>query len=164
MKKGFLVLLIIVGFTQRCYADNDARQAAEKLFELMDMQSMLAATQLQIDRAFTQMPEVQNISQTQLPIYQKHREKVKTLIAASISWEQIKEPIIDVYVQVYSKEEIEELKRFYESDIGQKMVRKTPELVAETFQVMQQKSKALLPQLQALQEELRAELKAHSRE
>ncbi len=84
------------------------------------------------------------------------------MLTNSMSWEKIKEPIIKAYSQVYTKAEIDELNVFYQSPLGQKMIKKMPELMQATMQVMQETTKVMIPKMQALQKELQAELSKQS--
>ena len=79
-----------------------------------------------------------------------------------MNWQDIKAPIINAYAQVYTKEEVEQLIRFYQSPLGQKTLTKMPELMQVSMQVMRVTSKKLLPKMQELQQDLAEELQKKS--
>lgn len=157
--KIFLVSLVFVlSFSGSCHADSGVRDSLEKMFELTDMQAMLDNSYAQMDQIFSQMAKETNISDDKKPIYEKHRKKIRAMIVESMSWDKIKEPIIKAYSQVYTKAEVDELNAFYQSPIGQKMIKKMPELMQVSMQIMQETSMSIIPKMQALQTELQEEL------
>lgn len=159
MKKLLLSLVFILSFPANSYADSGVRDSLERMFELTDMQAMIDSSHAQINQMFSQMAKEQNISDEQKVIFEKHRKKLQRMLVESLSWDKIKEPIIEAYSQVYTKAEIDELIVFYESPLGQKMIKKMPELMQVSMQVMQETSMSLIPQMQALQEEFQRELR-----
>lgn len=75
----------------------------------------------------------------------------------NLSWDQMKEMYVDIYMQVFTEEEINQLVEFYQSPLGQKMLEKMPELLRVTFE----KSQALIQKkLPIFQENLQKNLSA----
>ena len=68
--------------------------------------------------------------------------------------------MIETYASVYSEEELRELAGFYNSPLGQKFVRKMPELMTATMQMTQEMMLDFVPRMQEIEAELQAELKA----
>jgi len=162
MKKLIVSLAFAFSISGSCHADSGVRDSIEKMFEVTDMQAMLDASYAQMDQIFSQMTKDKNITDEQKPIYEKHKKKFHAMLVKSMSWDKIKEPIIKAYSQVYTKAEVDELIVFYQSPLGQKMLKKMPELMQATMQVMQETSKSIIPKMQALQQELQKELSKQS--
>jgi hypothetical protein len=162
MKKLLVTLVFVLSFSGNCHADSGVRDSLEKMFELTDMQAMLDSSYAQMDQIFSQMAKEKDIADDKKAIYEKHKKKFHAMLTNSMSWEKIKEPIIKAYSQVYTKAEIDELNVFYQSPLGQKMIKKMPELMQATMQVMQETTKIMIPKMQALQKELQAELSKQS--
>ncbi|MFT5757183.1 MAG: hypothetical protein ACI9LM_001912 [Alteromonadaceae bacterium] len=162
MKKLLIPFLLILSVSDHCYADSGIRDSLEEMFEITNMQQMLDSSYAQIDRAFSQMVNEDDISKKQQPIYEQHRQKINVLIKQSMSWSKIKEPIIVAYSKVYTKSEVDELNMFYKSALGQKMIKKMPELMQATMQAIQTTSMDLIPKMQALQKEFDDELRKNS--
>lgn len=160
MKQIAILLFILLLTPFQSKADADTRAAIEKMFELTDMQAMLDSSYAQMDAMFAQMAPTQNMNAKQRAIFDSYITKFTKATREIMSWEEMKEPIIDAYAQVYTRQEIEELIAFYEAPIGKKMLQKMPELIQATMQTMQGFSQKVLPKMRQLQEELQAELKA----
>lgn len=72
------------------------------------------------------------------------------------SWEQVRELYADIYMEVFTEEEMRELIRFYRSPLGQKVLAKTPDLM----QISLEKTEALLyREIPKLQERLERKVK-----
>ena len=80
------------------------------------------------------------------------------------SWANMKELFVDIYAEVFTKEELDDIIAFYESPQGQKFVAKQPELTRLTMQKMQAVMAELVPEIQKetlkLVEQLKAEREA----
>lgn len=158
MNKRILSIVACILFSHTSLANDDVRPALERMFEVTDMQAMLNASYAQLDQVFAQMSQANQVKEKDKAIYEKHRKKFLKEIKNTLSWDNIKEPIINAYSKVYSKQEVEELITFYQSPLGQKMLKKMPELMQVTMQVVQQTSRKMIPRMQALQAELKKEL------
>lgn len=163
MKSYLISLVVLLSVSTASVAETaDTRASVEKMFELTDMPKMMDAIYQQMDQVYAQMAGKREVSQEQQPIYDKYRARYKEMIQESMSWDAIKEPIIEAYARVYTKEEVDALIVFYDSPVGHKMLEKTPELMQVTMQLMQKVTAEMMPKMQALQKEMTEELKASS--
>ena len=55
----------------------------------------------------------------------------------NFSWDQMKDTYMDIYTQVFTEDEINQLVEFYQSPLGVKMLEKMPELLRVTFEKTQ---------------------------
>lgn len=90
----------------------------------------------------------------------EQRQQVQALSARTeqvlnqqMAWAQLRPIYLAQYKQHFSREDILAMAEFYESDAGQRMLDKTPELMAGTMAGIE---RHLAPQLQQLQRELEA--------
>jgi len=63
-------------------------------------------------------------------------------------WEVMKELFVDIYVEVFSENELKELIAFYQSPLGQKMIAKMPELMQKSMEKTQLILQAKMPEFQ----------------
>jgi hypothetical protein len=54
-----------------------------------------------------------------------------------LDWEKLRDQIADIYVQVFTEDELNELIRFYQSPVGQKLLEKTPEIMQKSVEIVQ---------------------------
>ncbi|SFV52752.1 hypothetical protein MNB_SV-12-103 [hydrothermal vent metagenome] len=68
-----------------------------------------------------------------------------------ISWDLIKEDIAKLYAKNYTISELNDIKKFYLTPIGQKILKLKPQIMAESMKLTQSK---ILPHMDELQEEI----------
>ncbi len=87
------------------------------------------------------------------PLRRKHQQELNQLIRTELSWQQLEQPMIAIYSSVFSEEELQGIIAFYQSDAGQKMVKRQPELMQASMAVMQEQSMLLMPKIKQLVEQ-----------
>ena len=80
-------------------------------------------------------------------------ERTQQMLAQSMAWSQLRPIYLAQYREHFSREDVLAMAEFYESDAGQRLLDKTPELMAGTMAGIE---RHLAPQLQQLQRELEA--------
>lgn len=91
---------------------------------------------------------------------QQDMQEMNALVRAELSWDKLEEPLIALYGSVFSEDELQEIIAFYQSDVGQKMLKRQPELMQGTMVMMQEQMQAMMPKVKALAEKQRAARKA----
>ena len=74
-----------------------------------------------------------------------------------LTFDMLKKELADIYLDLFTPEEIRELTAFYQTPLGKKLVEKTPELTLRSAQIGQN---AVLKHLPELQAELRKAIEA----
>jgi hypothetical protein len=102
-----------------CLADDAShRKAAETLLTVIKTEQNL---QESADRLAESLLR-------QNPQLAPHNTVVKTFITKHMNWPTLKDDMINLYVQAFTEEELQQLATFYRSPIGQKAADKMPEL------------------------------------
>jgi hypothetical protein len=158
MKAKFLVTLALLALSINCLAIPAQKETLEELFKVTESRKMMDAAYAQMDGMFQQMTQGMNISESQKPIMDKFFVKYSTMVKQELSWDKLEAPIADAYSSVYTDEEVKEIIKFYKSPVGQKLLKKMPELMQATMGVMQKAMKDIMPKVQAIQKELGDEL------
>jgi hypothetical protein len=111
-------------------SDTDShRQAVEKLFELTRMQEKIDAS-------------VNNVVALQLnqdPAMREHEALLRDYMERQIGWKGLKDPLIEMYMQAFTEQELNEINAFYSSPTGRKMVGQLPELIKRRDQFAMQR-------------------------
>uniref|UniRef100_UPI0025EC2256 DUF2059 domain-containing protein n=1 Tax=uncultured Alteromonas sp. TaxID=179113 RepID=UPI0025EC2256 len=90
-------------------------------------------------------------------------EKLKVLLREEVNWDTLKEPMIDLYMAHYTEQELQDMLAFYQSETGQSVVKKMPEVMAASMQITQQLMKDVYPKLFEMTKESEESLhKQHS--
>ncbi len=80
-------------------------------------------------------------------LMKKYQQAVKDFTNKYIGWDKIKADIAALYSKYYTKKDIEELKKFYSTDIGKKTLEVSPKLSGDITKITQSK---MMPHIQEL--------------
>jgi hypothetical protein len=159
MKKVTIAIffLMILGSLMAFAQEDSRRSTVEKLL-------LLTGDERLVDQMFQQITQMQmqqfhsmDIPQNQISGMEQHLETMFRMIREEITWDTMKDDVIDLYLSVYTEEEIEDLIEFYESPLGQKVVQKTPQFIQQSLTVSQKHIQRILPKIQAMTQEMIAD-------
>jgi hypothetical protein len=85
--------------------------------------------------------------------------RIFDLMASRMSWENMKPVYFAVYDQTFATDELRPLVAFFKSPAGQAYVTKTPAVLANTMNQMQQVLSGMMPELQKLNNEFTQRMK-----
>lgn len=122
------------------------------LLKVTDAAATLDYAYAQLDQMSEQMVRSQGDAAKDDPLVRKHLQELNQLIRTELSWQQLEQPMIAIYSSVFTEEELQGIIAFYQSDAGQKMIKRQPELMQASMAVMQEQSMLLMPKLKQLSE------------
>ena len=123
-------------------------KAAEKMLTLMDMETVLR-------RSIDEMLKAQ-IAQS--PGIAPFETVMRQFLMKHMSWESLKADTIQIYMAEFTEKELDELNRFYETEVGRKMVEKMPTLMGKSAELGARRVQEHMPELQ---EAMAEEAKKH---
>ena len=88
------------------------------------------------------------------------QDQLMQLLGQMVSWDELEPAYVKLYAQSFTEDEIDGMLAFYKSPAGIAMVKKTPQLMTEANQIVQQRMVALQPKLQALMQDFKAKAAA----
>ncbi len=157
---GILIAIVAINVYSSVWADAEAhRQAAEQVLKLTNAHRMLEPMIQQMQQRQLKQLEEMNLSKDAYVITEKHILRMNELIKAELTWDKMKDDYINLYAGVFSVQELEELAQFFKSSIGQKMVEKNPDLMHEVMLLGQNRLMRIMPQMQAISDEMVRELR-----
>lgn len=147
MKLKLMALTALVCCSFFSQAEPAKRETIEQVLKATDAPAML-------DYAYAQMEQMAVPKQANAndALSQKHLREMQQLLRTEMSWQQLEEPIIGIYTQVFSEDEMQSILSFYQSEAGQKLVKRQPELVQQSMQMMQTLMQNMMPKITALAE------------
>ena len=114
------------------------------------------------EQAFEQVIPLADSMSEHYPVPEDHRELMAEEMQANLefmkqelNWSVLEPRLVQVYVDVYSEDELRGLNEFYRSSLGQKFIEKTPEVMAASTQMTMEMLRDFIPKLKAKQEERR---------
>jgi hypothetical protein len=86
------------------------------------------------------------------------QEAVMQALSKIYSWDKMEKMFTKVYTDVFSAQELNDISEFYRSDVGTAMLKKQPEVMQKTMQLVQQINQETQPKMMA---EMEAIMKKH---
>ena len=144
MKRLIVALLSVCLFTVAGNAADPKTggshyKAAEKTLTLMDMETVLR-------RSIDEMLKAQ-IAQN--PGIAPFETVMRQFLMKHMSWDSLKADTIQIYMAEFTEKELEELNRFYETEVGRKMVEKMPTLMGKGAELGAKRVQEHMPELQS---------------
>ena len=136
------------------------RESVEELLTLIDAKSMVDTIYSQMDQVFKGMGQQLGVKPSEQEVFDKFMSKVAATMKEEMSWDKMKDSMINIYLKHYSEKEIQDQIAFYKSESGQSMIKKQPAVLKDTMMFSQNLVKNFIPKLQKISQELEAELKA----
>lgn len=158
MKAKVLITVALLALSINCLAIPAQKETLAELFKVTESRKMMDSAYGQMDGMFQQMVKDMNVAESQKPIMDKFLAKYSAMIKEELSWEKLEAPIAEAYSTVYTDDEVREIIKFYKSSVGQKLLKKMPELMQATMGVMQKSITDIMPKVQVIQKELADEL------
>lgn len=163
MRKALMIIIATLSLSSHAVADSAQRDTVEALLIATAADSALDAIYNQFDSLFVDLSEDLDVNDPKYIRYNQRMEKLKVLLREEVNWDTLKEPMIDLYMAHYTEQELQDMLAFYQSETGQSVVKKMPEVMAASMQITQQLMKDVYPKLFEMTKESEESLhKQHS--
>lgn len=120
--------------------------AASRAQTMLD--SMLPQMEAMQRQQFAQMASQHSLTPEQTAQMQKIEQRTSQTLRQALAWSQLRPMYVDLYKQSFSKDDILAMAEFYESSAGQSLLDKTPALMQNLMQAIQQRMQPMLADLQ----------------
>jgi uncharacterized protein len=136
----------------------DARQAADELVTLTNVEGMLALVRAQTGRTIAARIDALSLSPSQREAADRLEKNVQNLLADKLSFTKMKESYVNAYTSAFTAEELQGLAAFYKTPLGRAYVKKLPELTSRMMDIAQTRVAQLEPEIRKMTDEFAAEL------
>lgn len=143
MTKKFLTIALAAAFSfsiQTVFAGDSKEKAVEKLMKVMKVKE-------NIDKS------LDNVMSMQEKAFQNKPQviaEIKKFYKKNIGWEAQKADIINIYKELFSEKEINNLIAFYETPTGKKMVELEPKIQEKLMKMTMARMQKAMPELQKI--------------
>jgi hypothetical protein len=131
---------------------------AEKLIE-----NMRAQVDSVMNKSIQQALNGQTPTTRQQQVISKMKNKMTALVQGELSWEKLEPMSLRLYKESFTEEEVSGMLAFYKTPAGQAVIQKMPVLMQKTMFEMQKMASGLVPKMQGIEQEFRAEMAAASK-
>lgn len=143
MKKFIITLAAVLSFSSPVFADSSETkyQLVEQLIEVSD-------ARYQYEMAMGMMRN-QLLTHVDVELPPEFQQAIDEML----SWDEFMQPMLEVYAEVYSEEELRGLIAFYDSPVGKAFIVKAPLATQKTMTVMQEWMSKNMTKMKKLAEE-----------
>lgn len=139
-----LAVLVIVMVGVSCLAagqiTDSHRQAAEELLVAMGMERTLEDS----------INSTLSMQLQQMPQLAQYEDVMRAFLYKYMSWEYLKEHIVQLYAEEFTEAELREITAFYRTETGKKLIELTPALMNKAMAIGQRAVEEHLPELQQM--------------
>ena len=161
LKKLTISIIVAIVFAVQSHAGTEThREAVLELLEVTNAEQMVDQMLNSIEGMMNQQFAAMNLPEEGVIQAQKLGDEMTDWLRSVLIWDDVKEMYVDLYVDVFTEQEIHELVDFYRSPLGQKLQEKMPALMQKSMQLGQQLAMAKMPELQAKMQAAIAELQS----
>jgi hypothetical protein len=154
------LLLVLVVLMPLCVSANSEKEAlSAEMMGMMQMDRMMSQMKVQVDRMIGQMNSQFNIPEHANADYKSFQKRVMAKAFEIMDFEGAKDDIQALFAELFTLEELKGIVEFYKSPAGQSMLDKQPQVMQRSFEITQEKMKALIPELQAMSREFSETMK-----
>ena len=162
---GFVGLLFVFG---PAYAAPNSPPSDASLHELMQVtqvHKMLDATMAQMDgmikKESRQAMAGHPVDAGEQKIIDAQTSKLKVVMMQQLSWKKMEPMFISIYRKTFTQKEVDDMLVFDRSPSGQSMIAKTPAMMAQVMQTVQDEMSNLIPQMSKVEMDMVTSLNAY---
>lgn len=135
------------------------RASAERFLKLANAEGMTAPVYTQVEQLLTARFTQMGGSMQYESVLRDYQRQAREILNAQLSWDAIRDELIDLYLPVFSEEEFEQLAAFYRSPAGSKLMEHLPELTRDSMAITRERlEQQISPQLEQLVQAMEAEV------
>ncbi|GAA5177006.1 hypothetical protein GCM10025771_13350 [Niveibacterium umoris] len=162
-----LALFISVAVLPATAAEQPASEASVKrLIEITNSKKLVDNAMLQMDAmmkaSMKQALADQSLTAEQEKVMIETQEKLAGLVKEELKWEMLEPMFLDIYQKTFTQKEVDGMLSFYKSPAGQAVIKKMPQVMQASMQIMQARMSKLVPQIQQITAEGAEKMKALS--
>jgi len=159
-----MCILIVVGvfaLLSLSYAQEDVhKQLAEELLLLVEVDKNIERTfEMMKQTQIKNIPLAKELSKEDSEKIASMQGNVMDIMVKEMRWDKLKEDFIDIYVDVFTKEELEGVIAFYKTPVGQKFIKKQPELMQRRLAKIDKQMTTIMPKIQRAIQDMKETLK-----
>lgn len=152
MLRGLLLSIALLSspsiLLARASEKDPKMELAIELLALMDVDQMLTSMHAQLESMISTQIEQVAKCEAMKPAIQEYSRDMTALITTQLRAETFMPEVAQIYVDVFTHEELEAVLAFYRSPVGQKMLAKMPELMQRSMTVGQEQMTELMPEIE----------------
>jgi hypothetical protein len=165
MKRMIVVLIAMFAIsTAMAQEDPPSDEAVRELIAIVESRALLEAAAKEFDgllkKSLRETLGGAAPTPAQEAIFDEYQEKLRVIRQEELSWEAIEAQYVAIYRNLLSQGEVSDLLEFYQTDLGRVVLEKMPRVQKRTTKALQDRILLMIPEIEKLQNEMRAQLEA----
>jgi len=146
--KIFVIGLLVTSIHFSAFAEPGKVESVKELIKLINVGSMIGPAYAQAGQLAEEMGKQIGVKASEQEIINKQMRKVAAAMKGEMFRERMDGLMIDIYLNNYTEQEIQDMLVFYRSDTGQSLIEKMPNTLSQKI------VEDLTPKLKATAEKL----------
>jgi hypothetical protein len=161
MQKRLAVAWVLVGLAASVVLADEAshRKTALELLEITETKKMLDQVMASVEGMMAQQLQALELPPEGQEAAKAVQKDMMGWFSEFFVWEEMRDLYLDVYVEVFTEDELKELIQFYQSPLGQKLLNKMPALMQKSMQKTQAMLQKRMPEFQERLQKTMSELR-----
>jgi hypothetical protein len=157
--KALCAAVLLTCAAGQVFADADSHAAdAERFLQLANADKLAVPVYAQVQQMFAKRFAEAKAPQSQQALLESYQAKANVLLDKAVGWDQLKPDMVKLYTGTFSEQELKELIAFYQSPLGEKVMKTMPALTEQSARLTQQKLETAVPAVNQLLAAMSAEL------
>ncbi|NTV10314.1 MAG: DUF2059 domain-containing protein [Zoogloea sp.] len=162
--KRLAVSFLFLTFSAGAFAAEPSDQAIRRLLEVSEARVMLDGMnekiKLLVDKQVQQSLAGRDLSPERVAIAERMGRRMAAAMNAEMSWEAMEPMYLRLYKGTFTQEEVDGMTRFYQTKVGQAVVKKMPVLMDKVLVEVQSRMPTVVAKLQQIAKEAIEEMSA----
>lgn len=162
-KKYLLLLLVFLAAPAFAAEAPASDESIKRLLVVTNAKKISDDMMSQMDtgmrNAVKQALQGKTVTPEQKKAFDTMQDKIDALLKQELSWEKLEPLYVQIYRDSFTQEEISGILAFYETPVGQALIKKMPLVMQKSMEDMQKRMGELVPKLQKIQQETLMQLK-----
>ena len=165
MRIPLLALLTLLALPALAQDAPPTEQSVRELLSLMQARNMINTAVAQMGTTMRPMMQKalagrQQLSEREQQIVDDAHARIQSVMREQLRWENFEPMMISTYQKTFTQKEIDGMRAFYSTPIGQSVIAKMPVVMQQNMQAMQSRMADMLPRIQQIAQDMAQQLQA----
>lgn len=136
-----------------------SKASIEQLLEITETRKMYDATMQEMTKMVDQSTAriMNRIPPEKQGKFKKAMAELDTIIKEEMSWDKMKPQYVQIYMETFTQQEIDDLAAFYKTPSGKSFIKKQPQVIQRTSAISQEKMGVMMERFTNMMQKVMAE-------
>ena len=159
----YLITLVLLSISYNLYADGISASKEKAIKELLMSMEMDKTGDKILERFKPQLRQIFVISgggENNDVIFNQYINQLTKSVSEEIKWKKMEPDFVKLYDKEYTEEEVKAMLQFYQSPVGQSILKKSSIITKKSAPIVQKVVDVITPKIQKLAKQMQTEVSA----